>query len=317
MSREKPEAISQTEFLLLLHSAPHIGEKALARLLRLTAQQRLMPEDCLSLTSQEWQEKYELHPLAAEALALRQDTLRAQAAALHLTLRKYQIQPLTLESGSYPQRLDRNDDAPPPLLYALGNQNLLSHSYTAERFTFTIAVSNGASAESLSRLDTLAKELIEQGGVPVTGHDRMPYQRLALTAQRQNLPTVYVFDRGLREVLGADFDKPPFSAARIRDLVFDTSRDLALSPFRLDDHSLGDHNKRRDRIVCALSDIIIALDVREGGGMADECLRAMKQRQPVFVAVGGREGNSALRDAGCLPIPTGKKWVQEVLKCSK
>ena len=41
------------------------------------------------------------------------------------------------------------------------------------------------------------------------------YKRLALTAQRQNRSVCYVFDRGLREALGPQFDRPPFSAARI------------------------------------------------------------------------------------------------------
>ena len=45
--------MNPTEFLLLLHSVPHIGEKALARLLRLTAQQRLTPETFLALTAED------------------------------------------------------------------------------------------------------------------------------------------------------------------------------------------------------------------------------------------------------------------------
>ena len=132
--------------------------------------------------------------------------------------------------------------------------SLLDWSYTAERFTFSIAVSNGASAESLARLDQLATELSAAGGVPVTGHDRTPYKRMALAAQRLNRPTIYVLDRGLREALGPEFDRPPFAAARIRDAFFDRERDLALSPFRLDDHSLGANNRRRDALIFALSD---------------------------------------------------------------
>src|SRR5689334_20553407 len=255
---ESAGPMSPTEFLLLLHSVPHIGEKSLARLLRLVAQQRLAPDTFLAMTATQWQEECELHPEAAAALDLQRAELIARSSELGRSLRTHRIQLLSVESATYPARLVRNEDAPPPLIYALGNPDLLEMSYRAERFTFTIAVSNGAGAETLDRLDRLASELSAAGGVPVTGHDRAPYKRLALASQRRNAPTVYVLDRGLREALGPDFDRPAFAAARIRDAAFVTDRDLALSPFRLDDHSIGANNRRRDSLVFALSDVIIA-----------------------------------------------------------
>lgn len=304
--------MTPTEFLLLLHSVPHLGEKALARLLRLTAQQRLAPAALLAMTSAQLQAECELHPDAAEALTTQRDALIARSAELARTLRTFEVDLLSAESATYPARLIRNEEVPPPLLYALGKLALLDWSYTAELFTFTIAASNGADAATLDRLDRLASELSSAGGIPVTGHDRAPYQRLALAAQRRNNPTIYVLDRGLREALGPQFDRPPFAAARIRDHAFDKARDLALSPFRLDDHSLGANNRRRDSIVFALSDIIIALDVRAGGAMADTCIRAASQKRPVFVAEGGREGNAALLAAGCKPLPAGPRWLAEL-----
>ncbi len=304
--------MSPTEFLLLLHSVPHVGEKALARLLRLTAQQRLAPETFLSMSRAEWQTQCELHPDAAAALDTQRDALIARGVELARTLRTYGIPLLSVESATYPSRLIRNEDAPPPLLYALGRLALLDWSYTAERFTFTIAVSNGAAPATLDRLDKLAAELSEAGGIPVTGHDRAPYQRLALAAQRKNHPVIYILDRGLREGLGPQFDRPPFAAARIRDHAFETERDLALSPFRLDDHSIGANNKRRDGLVFSLSDVLIALDVRAGGAMYESCVRAAAQKRPVFVVVGGRDGNAALLAQGCRPLPGGPQWVAEI-----
>ena len=304
--------MSPTEFLLLLHSVPHIGEKALARLLRLAAQQRLTPDTFLAMDGAEWQARYELHPEAAAALEAQRDALIERSAELARVLRTYDIQLLSVESATYPSRLIRNEDAPPPLVYALGALGLLDWSYSAERFTFTIAVSNGAPAAVLDRLDGLATELSAAGGVPVTGHDRVPYQRLALAAQRSNNPTIYIMDRGLREALGPQLDRPPFAAARIRDHAFDKARDLALSPFRLDDHSLGANNRRRDSLVFALSDVVIALDVRAEGAMAETCARAVRQKRAVLAADGGREGNSALLALGCRPLPTGRAWVSEV-----
>lgn len=302
--------VGSTQWVLLLQSVPHLGEKTLTRLLRANALHRVAPEECLSLSAEAWRERYDLDPRAAEHLATHRQELLAYSAELARTLRAHQVHVLTCDSLTYPDRIERYDDAPPPVLYALGRLDLLEAS--PERFTFTTALSNGASAEALATQDRTAAALAAAGGVVATGHDRPPYQRLALSAQRQGLPVVYLFDRGLREALGPQFDRPPFAAARIRDLVFDPKRDLAISPFRPDDHGLGANNRRRDRLIFALAERIVAIDVAPGGNMETSCLRAAEQGVPVFVAPGGREGNVALRAAGCPPLPAGPDWVAQI-----
>lgn len=313
-SRNGEPSLSPNQFVLLLHSVPHLGEKALARLLRLNAQNRITPEACLTLPADEWRRRYEMHPKAAAYLSEHRGTLLAQSAELARVARAHPLHILTLASAAYPDRLERFDDAPPPILYALGNLALLEKQDAPTQFTFTVAVSNGAPPASLTRMEEIAAALSQAGGVPVTGHDRLPYQRLALAAQRQNRPILYVFDRGLREALGPEFDRPPFAAARIREAVFVPERDLAVSPFRLDDHGLGANNRRRDRLIFALSDVIIAADVRAGGGMSGECLRALGQGRPVYVVEGGREGNASLRTAGCELLPNSEEWPREIAR---
>ena len=366
------EPLSPTRFVLLLHSLPHVGEKTLTRLLHHNALHRISPDAFLSLPPEEWQTRYELDPRAIACLCEQRDHLLTQSEEMARTVRQHNVHVLTPSSLTYPARLERFDDAPPPVLYALGNLALLDQSKTqnqadrfriqaicnlplncrpkteiqrnnkgksastlytvhrqaeleektfAERtaalrvrktavapFIFSIAVSNGASPDVLARQDSIAEDLVRRGCVPVTGHDRAAYKRLALAAQRQNRPTIYVMDRGLREALGPDMDRPPFSAARIRETVFDTERDLALSPFRLNDHALGANNRRRDRLIYALADLIVALDVRAGGGMAAECLRAQQQGRLVWVAEGGRDGNEELRRQGVCRLARWSKF---------
>jgi len=294
-------SISPAQFVLLLHSIPQVGEKTLSRLLRLNAQQRLSPEACLALPPDEWKRRFELRPGAVAYLERHREKLLRDSAELVRAIRAHPLHILTVEIAAFPARLERYDVEPPPILYALGALPLLAEE--KERFLFTIAMSNGASPAALEKMEEVAAGLVAAGGVPVTGHDRLPYQRLALAAQRQDRPILYVLDRGLREALGPEFDRPPFAAARIRDAVFDPDRDLALSPFRLDDHGLGANNRRRDRLIFALADVIVAGDVRAGGEMVAECLRAMGQGRRVFVAEGGRDGNASLRTAGCPPLP--------------
>lgn len=340
-----PEPFSPTRFALLLHSVPHIGEKTLTRLLHHVALHRIMPDAFLAFTPLEWQTQCELDPRAIAYLCEHRDALVTKSEELARVVRQRGVHVLTAQSLTYPDRLERFDDVPPPVLYALGNLALLNQAaiptaptipadFTAANhsakgynvfptasgrattpaqnayenasrapFTFSIAVSNGSPLATLARQDVIASELVRRGCVPVTGHDRAAYKRLGLCAQRQNRPAIYVLDRGLREALGPDFDRPPFSAARIREISFATERDLAVSPFRLDDHALGANNRRRDRVLYALADLIVALDVRAGGGMAGECLRAHQQGRMVWVAEGGRDGNEELRQAGCPPMP--------------
>ena len=356
------EPLGFTRFALLLHSLPHIGEKTLTRLFHHVSSRRIEPETCLQWSQDEWQARCEIDARAAAMLCDQQEALLARAEELARTVRQYGLHVLTPQSPAYPDRLERFDDSPPPIVYALGNLGLLlpsaaplslspslpprpspttpaspttrkpaaksaalyrtnaDNSDTSKQvpaistpasptrapFTFSIAVSNGADNSTLKRMETIATALIGRGCVPVTGHDRTAYKRLALAAQRQNRPVIYVLDRGLRDALGPAFERPPFAEARIRETTFDTARDLALAPFRLDDHALGANLRRRDRLLYALADLIVALDVRAGGGMAAECLRAHQQGRMVWVAEGGRDGNAALREAGCANMPEGE-----------
>jgi hypothetical protein len=225
------------------------------------------------------------------------------------------LQLVSVSDATYPTRLEQNLESPPPLLYTLGNLKLLepySNCKPTTHFTFTIAVSRSANGDIMTRLDEIATQLAVLGGTPVTGHDRPEYQRLALAAQRRNLPTIYAFDRGLREALGPNFDRPPFAAARIRDAVFEFDRDLAVAPFRLDDHCIGGNNRRRDGLIFALSDVVIALDIGASGAMYAECCMANELRRAVFVCDGGRDGNEALRLAGVQPLPEPDEWPERL-----
>ncbi len=300
MGRDRTAAVGATQFLLLLQSLPHVGEKTLTEILRRMARERLSPDAYLALGMAGWQTRFGLDERAALALAEGLPGLLEWSAEASRLLRAHRLELLSLASATYPERLSAHGDPPPPLLFALGALSMLKREPGS--FTFTLACSNGAPAAALRTLDELASELSGEGGIPVTGHDRSAYQRAALAAQRLNRPTIYVFDRGLREALGPGFDRPPFSAARIRETEFNVSRDLALSPFRLDDHGTGANNRRRDRIIFDLADIVVALHVRPDGAMHAECLRALRGGRPVFV-LSSSTGGPELLAAGARPVP--------------
>jgi predicted Rossmann fold nucleotide-binding protein DprA/Smf involved in DNA uptake len=277
------EPVTATQLALLLHSLPGMGEKSFAASLRFIAQHRLTPDQVLAHPHE--LRRCGVSQAVCESIEQRRADLVAQSGALARMARDRSLQIFTITMAAYPARLIATDASPPPILYALGQTGLIEPAHPDGGFTFAIAVSNGADAAVLARLERIAAGLVEQGGIPITGHDRAPYQRVALCAQRQDRPAVYVLDRGLRSALGPDLDRSPFAAARIRDPLFVPQRDLALSPFRLDDHAIGANNRRRDGIVFALADVTVALYVRPGGSMAAVCERVAAQGRPVFAAV--------------------------------
>ncbi|HLI48846.1 MAG TPA: hypothetical protein VKV18_09190 [Chthonomonas sp.] len=312
MSDKVRETIPNFNYLkmaLLLHHVPYIGPKQIDRALSRLIVEPVTPGQFLNLSPVELRERFGLTSRAIAYLLSHKEPLMEKAEALARVVRFYNLHCVTRAQLTYPARLETYDPSPPPILYGLGYYKLLDNS--SRSFTFTILVSNGACEETYVTLERIASELIACKGIPVTGHDRLPYQRLALTAQRDSHPVIYLLDRGLREAMGEHFDQALFSAARIHSIDFCDERDLVLSPFRLDDHCLGQHNRRRDQLIIALSDVVVALDVRENGVLYQECLRAIRRGQCVCVAKAGREGNRLLQNAGAELMPSDfRTWLQ-------
>ncbi len=307
--RETVPNFNYLKMALLLHHVPYIGAKQLDSVLNRLIVKPVTPGEFLNFSAVELRERFGLTSRAIAYLLSHKGSLIEKAEILARVVRFYNLHCVTRAQLTYPARLETYDPSPPPILYGLGHYKLLDNS--SKSFTFTILVSNGACEETYALLERIASELIGCKGIPVTGHDRLPYQRLALTAQRSGHPVIYLLDRGLREAMGEHFDQALFSAARIHSVDFCGDRDLVLSPFRLDDHCLGQHNRRRDRLIIALSDVVVALDVRENGVLYQECLSAIRCGQCVCVAGTGREGNRLLLNAGAKRIPSDfRSWLQ-------
>lgn len=311
MEKIRVEPMQITQFLLLLHSIAGIGDKTLSHILRYMEQHRLSPKEVLGFPVRKWREELLVSGAACKILFETREALLEQSKQLESLRKRRDVYMLYQGSASYPAQLDQYEEVPPPIIYARGNLALLEENRS---FTFTVVASNKPTPHHLDQLYTRTKQLSQEGGTVVTGHDRLPYQRAALAAHSIARPILYVFDRGLREALGADFSITPFAAARIHEVEFNTEVDLGLSPFRLDDHALAFNLKRRDRLIFSLADLIIAQDVKSNGVMFGECRRALLQNRPVYVAPDGRDGNGLLLEEGARPLPQGKDWVAQIFE---
>ncbi|GIV21011.1 MAG: hypothetical protein KatS3mg023_2762 [Armatimonadota bacterium] len=258
-----------SRFALLLTCVPHLGERQIAQVLHQWARSRMSADEFLATPVERLQQEWGLSPQAAAALRESDPAWWKQFVEMDTLVRRYGVQVLTAQHRLYPLALESFCEFPPPVLFAQGQIGLLQHGWR-----FAVACSRDAPHLALEAVDEITQQVIREGGIPVTGHNTPPYQRVALAAIRQEKPSVTVLDRGLIEALGEGLNRPLFPAARLYELEFRTDRDLVLSPFPLQAGCLGLHNQRRDELVFALADVIFAVWVRAGGVMERLCLRA-------------------------------------------
>lgn len=258
-----------SRFALLLTCVPQLGERQVALVLHQWARSRVSVDEFLSTSAEKLQREWALSSQAATALTSPDAMWRRRFEQLDAFVRRYGVQVLTSQHQLYPLALESFCEHPPPVLFAHGQTGLLQ-----DRWRFAVACSRGAPHLALESVDEIAQQAIREGGIPVTGHNTNPYQRVALAAIRQERPSITVLDRGLIDALGEGLSRPLFATARLYELEFRADRDLVLSPFPLDAGSLGLHNQRRDELVFALADVVFAVWIRAGGVMEKLCLRA-------------------------------------------
>lgn len=306
------DAISRAQFALMLHSVPHLGPKGIARILSETPpgeQVRLADVRAWNLSPDALQSEYKLHPEAAHCIALCKDELIPSSATIASAAEGLGIKVMTEQDGDYPSMLRDYQKEPPPIVYAHGNLSLLRD----RKYAVINSASIGGKSIELTR--EIAGTLADQGLAAVTSHNTQGYQIVGLAAKSRNAPIVLVLDRGILSAFPQGLGWEPVAQARIWNLRFDPERDLVISPFRLYDRWIGANGRERDRMVFALADVVVAVEVRSGGVMESECLRALRLGREVYIhrpsdgPLPG--GNESLLDKGCAPIPAG--WERSML----
>ncbi len=288
--------MTNSQLILLLSAAPGVGEKTLGTVLHRNAVLRRTPREMLSLNVDRLVEEYRFRRRTAQYLAELSSKAISAAEGAEREMRRAGIEILTTLDASYPARLMDAMDDPPQALYAYGRLDMLNTPL------FAVANSNDASNEALAAGDRAAEAAIASGWWPVTGHNRVPYQRPALVARRTGGRICYVLDRGIFEAFGGDLSRELFPAARIWSPAYDPWRDLSLSPFPLRAHCLAVHNQRRDSILFALARAIFVGEVRPLGHMEHACRDALKRECPVYLVGPPRNEDQCLLDSGAKRI---------------
>ena len=305
------QEISRTQFALMLHSVPHLGPKGIARLLadsRTIEPLNLASVRAWNMSADTLQREYKLHRESAKCLAERKEELLTSSGEMAAAVDKLGIRVITLLDSDYPSMLLEYQSSPPPVIYAYGNLSLLR-----ER-KFAVVSSSNTGGKGIEVIRELAGTLSDEGMAAVTSHNTRPYQIVGLSAKSRNAPVILVLDRGILSAFPQGLGYEPNAQARIWDMHFDPSKDLALSMFRLYDPWIGANGHERDRLVFSLADVVIGVDIRPGGVMESECLHAHRKGREVYIYEHSDDmpdGNRSLLKAGCPPIPDG--WARSVL----
>lgn len=299
----------------MLHMIPHLGPKGITRLLKdLDAGST---DDRISLTSlRMWnmsadslQQEYSLHPGAARCIVERKDDLLADSARIHDCAEQLGIRIISILDPDYPSALRDYEQYPPPVLYAHGNLSLLH-----ER-KYAVVSSSQISPLAVEKTRQISSILADDGLAVVTSHNTYPYQISGLAAKTHNAPVILILDRGILSVFPKGLSWEPVAQARIWNLRFDPAKDLVLSQFRLYDHWIGSNGRERDKMVFALADVVVGVEIRPGGVMESECMKAEKKGREVYIYkpdVGIAAGNEFLIGNGLRPIPAS--WAQSLLR---
>ena len=191
-----------------------------------------------------------------------------------------------------------------PVIFAYGALGLLEEPRVA------IVNSREVSPSGLIATDALADALARRDVPLVTSTNRESYRASATAAKRQAGPAVLVLDRGIAEAFPHGLDREPVASARVWDEAFDPDLQLLLSPFAWRDHWTARNGKRRDALLFDLAELVVAVDVRAGGYMEQECRRSLRRGKAVWALDRGEEtepGARALWEEAVADAPLARR----------
>ena len=270
-------------YTLMLSELPHVGDQAAGRILALNRERRHGLATFFRLPETVWREDYKLHPATIERLSRERSAHETHCRWLLDQLASVGATVCLSDDAEYPGRVRARLQPPPAVLYAFGAADALGVSTVAVLNSRTI--SEYAISASLAAVQAVGS----QGFTLVTGGMKTGYRITAVAGRAAATPRAIVLDRGIFATFGARLNSDPFGFGPGRGPL-DPERTLVLSPFRLMDHATPRNGQRRDELIAALADLIIAVHARPGGQIERVCLKALDRGQCVLSWYGENAG---------------------------
>jgi predicted Rossmann fold nucleotide-binding protein DprA/Smf involved in DNA uptake len=171
----------------------------------------------------------------------------------------------------------------PPLAYLYGATELLTAPCVA------LLASRGLNEHTVTASVQIARQVAVEECTLAVGGMKSTHRIAAVSARAAGAPRLVMLDRGLFAAFGGqpEFDPFGFGPGRSR---FNHSATLVLSVFRPHDHATPRNGRRRDELIAALGDAVVAISARPGGEVERICLRALDRGQVVFSWQGNSRG---------------------------
>lgn len=278
--------------LMAAAELPQVGERRLQRL-REAAARSCQPLTCLAdLPAAALRTDFALPWAAIRRLHDERPHHEARCAALAAALGAAGVRLCALGEAGYPRGWARHGDPPPPLAYLHGAAALLHRPIVALLHSRLVDDTTVTATLRLTRAIAATGCGIAIGGMKTAN-------RVAAAAARSSdAARLVVLDRGLLSAFAGALDRDPFGLGP-RRAPFDASRTLVLTPFRPEDHAVPRSGRRRDALIAALADLVIAVRARPGGEIEQLCRRALARGQRVAV---WRAHSAPLLAAGAVPL---------------
>ncbi len=268
---------------VMLSELPAMGERGLARVLALSRMQGGDLAGFFRLPAAVLREAYRLPEAAVRRLTEEGD---AHAVRCHWLLDLFVARGgavWALDDPAYPSRLRHRPCHPPAVLYALGNLAALDLPTVALLHSRTLG------GDAIAVTPRLVHAAAADGFAVVSGGMKATHRIVAVAARAVAAPRVIVLDRGMVATFGVAFDRDPFGLGPRRGCL-DRNRTLVVSPFRLMDGAVPSNGQRRDELVAALADVLVAVHARPGGAIERICLEALDRGQCVLSWTGENAG---------------------------
>lgn len=264
---------TEKELAVTLHNLPGIREGYLGRILQINFRLGRTLLEFLSLPPADMKDVYGLPNPVVRTLK-NQRLIAETRERVWERLDRYGIEVVLLHEPDYPQKLKAYlEDALYPVLYLWGDRDL------ADTKAAALFVSRDPTPEALEVVRKIALKLGEEDYTLVSSPYRRAYRIVAQVAQTKGFPSIVIPDRGITHT--------------IRRLKADPEKTLILSPFGLEDVGTGSSGPKRDQLIAAFADLLIAVQVREDGVIFQELIRAAEKGKQVRVVDWGR-----VRDKG-------------------
>ncbi len=181
---------------------------------------------------------------------------------------------ITYQDNEYPESLRQLNDAP-PVIYALGNVNLLKHPAT-----MAIVGARNASIGGRKMASRIAYDLTENDVLVISGMARgidCAAHKGALYAKDKQGPTIAVLGTGVDEIY------PPENKDVYHQIV---EQGLLVSEFPLGTAAQISNFPRRNRIIAALSAGTLVVEAGIHSGSLITAQQALEQGKEVFAVPG-------------------------------